>query len=485
MRLLRSAGWLVALVMALGTAPALAADRSYETLPDTDLPGFDYQVMEGVSLNACQTACVDDNICRAFTYNSKSKWCFLKGAAGEPVSFKGATSGTIKQSPMPEVTDAVRQAEIPFPASDLVDGARGFARGLASSDPAPKGISYADLVTAGDDAVAQSNPAGAMVSYRQALGLNGNDPALWLKFGDLALTKATEEAGKNNYSQAYDFGIAGTYAAMNAFLRSVSVDERATALAMLGRGLERREMWREAIATYRTSLALVDNRELAQRLDEVVAQRGFRITSNEVDSEAETPRICVVFSETLASDADYSNYVVVRDAPTVSIEPESSQICLSGVEHGRRYALTVRSGLPSASGEKLRNDAELSVYVPNRSPFVGFANNAYVMPAGLGGGLPITSINAESADLVIYRIGDRSIATAVRNGLFRRTLDQYSAEDVANQSGEQIWEGQVDLTQTTPNEMSTTAIPVSEVLTNLQPGAYVITAKVSNEPQQE
>jgi hypothetical protein len=176
MRLLRSAGWLVALVLALGVAPVSAADRSVETLTDTDLPGFDYQVLEGVSLDACQSACIDDKICRAFTFNSKSKWCFLKGRAGEPASFKGATSGTIKQSPMPEVTDAVRQAELPFPATDLVDGARNFARGLAASDPAPKGIAYADLVAAGDEAVAQSNPAGALVSYRQALASTATIP---------------------------------------------------------------------------------------------------------------------------------------------------------------------------------------------------------------------------------------------------------------------------------------------------------------------
>ncbi|HQZ11380.1 MAG TPA: alpha-2-macroglobulin family protein [Devosia sp.] len=482
MRLLRSAGWLVALVMAFGFSPAMAQDRSYETLPDTDLPGFDYAIEKDVTLKACQTACVGDRMCSAFTYNSKSKWCFLKGAAGEPVAFKGATSGTIKQS---QASVEERLAELPFPAQDIVNGARGFAKDLAASDPAPKGIAFADLVAAGDEAVAQQNPAGALVSYRQALGINGNDPSLWMKLADLTLTRAEEEAKNNNSSQAYDFGVTGTYAAMNAFLGSQSVDERATALAALARGLERREMWRESIATYRTSLALVDNAELAQRLDDVVAQHGFRITSNEVDSEAATPRICVVFSDPLAADTDFSNYVVVRDAPTVSIEPESNQVCLTGVEHGRRYAVTVRSGLPSQNGEELRNDADLSIYVPDRSPFVGFANNAYVMPAGLGGGLPITSINAEAADLVIYRIGDRSIATAVRNGLFQRTLDQYSAEDVANQNGEKIWEGQVDLTQTTPNEMSTTAIPVSDVLTDLQPGAYVITAKVSDEPQQE
>ena len=161
-------------------------------------------------------------------------------------------------------------------------------------------------------------------------------------------------------------------------------------------------------------------------------------------------------------------------------KPSRARSASTGVEHGRRYHIKLRAGLPSADGESLRKDVELNVYVPDRSPFVGFANNAYVMPAGLGGGLPITSVNAETADVVIYRIGDRSIATAVRNGIFQGTLDGYSAEDVANQYGEKIWEGQVDLAQGAPNAMidhrhsgGRRARPTS------QPGAYVVTAKVA------
>ena len=96
---------------------------------------------------------------------------------------------------------------------------------------------------------------------------------------------------------------------------------------------------------------------------------------------------------------------MVQGAPQVAVETEQSQLCLTGVRHGQRYQIRVRSGLPSAAGEQLRADAELNVYVPDRTPFVGFANNAYVMPAGLGGGLPITSVNAKSADIAIYRFG--------------------------------------------------------------------------------
>src|SRR5690606_4270512 len=143
------------------------------------------------------------------------------------------------------------------------------------------------------------------------------------------------------------------------------------------------------------------------------------------------------------------------------------------------YALTIRAGLPSADGEVLPANVELNVYVPDRTPFVAFANTAYVMPAGLGGGLPITSVNATSADVAIYRIGDRSIAAAVRNGIFQNDLSGYSAEDIAFQYGDKTFEGTVDLATGEANAMVTTAIPVSEALSGLQPGAYVVTAKVT------
>ncbi len=478
-RLLGSAGWLFAmLVLAFNIGGAIAQDRAISLMPGTDLPGFDYSVVKNTTLDACSAACADDRICRAFTFNEKAKWCFLKGAAGPETAFTGATSGKVDPA-AEQALVAERQAELPFPASDLVYYAQYFAQQLPSTDVPPQNLSYDDLVSAGDDAAATGNSAAANVSYRQALALNRNDPALWLKLVDVQIDRADADLRNNNSSSAYDFAQTATWSATNAFLLSESVAERAKALARLAAGFERRTMWRESIATYRASIALVDDAGLQGRLDQVVAEHGFRIASNEVDSEAADPRICVVFSDPLpAGDTDLSSYIVVDGAPQVAVETEQSQLCITGVRHGQRYSIRVRSGLPSANGEQLRADAELNVYVPDRSPFVGFANNAYVMPAGLGGGLPITSVNAETAEVVIYRIGDRSIATAVRNGIFQRTLDGYSAEDVASQHGEKLWEGEVDLARAEPNQMTTTAIPVSDALKDKLPGAYVITAKV-------
>jgi uncharacterized protein YfaS (alpha-2-macroglobulin family) len=483
MQKLLQAVWVLwgALVVVVGLSGIAVAESQVTRLEGIDLPGFDYDIRKNVDLEACEAACVGDRICRAYTFNENAGWCFLKGSSAAEQPFKGAVSGKVSPVPSPAVTAAVRQAEIPFPSQGIVDSARYFASTLPTSDAAPANVGYADLIASGDLAIEQRNLAAAIVPYRQALGINGNDPALWFKLARAQIDRAEATAGQ---SESYDLSVTATYSAVNGLLLADGRGERAEALSLLARALERREMWSQSIATYRASIALVDDADLVARLDKVVAEHGFRVVSTQVDSEAATPRICAVFSEGLpGGETDMSQYVVVADAPQVAVETADSQVCLTGVDFGKRYAIKLRSGLPSANGETLRADVDLNVFVPDRSPFVGFANTAYVMPARLGGGLPITSVNAETAEVVIYRIGDRSIATAVRNGLFQRTLDGYSAEEVANQSGEQVWAGEVDLAAAAANVMTTTAIPVSEVLAHRQPGAYVITAKVKGSNQ--
>ncbi len=479
--MMRSVVVLGATLVAILASGALAQQSRTELLPGIDLPGFDYAVQQNTTIGACQAACEDDNLCRAFTFNTEANWCFLKSGSADEVPFAAASSGRVSHGASPEEITAARQTELPFPAADLIDAARRFAAELEQTDPPPPNASYADLVAEGRAAAAEANPAAAMLNLRQALAINGNDPAVWLELAELALTQADAVAGQSEGDNSYDLGVVGTSAALNGFLASEGEAERAYGLSLLGRGLARREMWREAIATYRASIALANDPATAERLEQAVAEHGFRVVSHEVDAEAVSPRICVVFSDPLpAGDTDLTPFVMVENAPTLAVETETSQICLDGAEHGRRYEIRLRAGLPSADNETLRKDVALSVYVPDRSPFVGFANNAYVLPAGLGGGLPISSINAETAEAVIYRIGDRSIAAAVRNNVFRGTLTGYSAETVANDYGEKLWEGEVDLATGARNAMTTTALPVADVLAGVAPGAYVITARVKD-----
>ncbi len=471
----------LALVLALG-APAMAADQKITLLDNTDLPGFDYSIIRDTDLDACSAACAEDNICRAFTFNSQSDWCFLKGTAGEPTEFSGATSGRVSRAPSPAVTEAVRQAELPFPAQGIIDTARSFALTLPETDTPPPKVTYAGLVESAQEAVAVDNQAAAIVAYKQALAINANDRAIWQALAQAALSQAEVVKGQAEGDGGSSLAYLASSTAMNAFLRSTEVQDRADSLAALANALEYREMWREVIATYRLSLKLSPNEAVEAHLDDVVAQNGFRITDHVVDAEAASPRICAIFSSPLPySTIDLSAYVVVADMPQASVEAEETQICVEGLLHGGRYAIRLRAGLPSTDGEELLKDVVLEVYVPDRSPFVGFANDAYVMPAGLGGGLPITSVNADVAQVMIYRIGDRSIATAVRDGIFQGSLTEYDAEDIAARVGEQVWQGEVDLARGEANELTTTAIPVADTIGQMEAGAYVITAKIKDE----
>ena len=113
---------------------------------DTDLPGFDYQINKGTTLEKCQAACVGDNLCRAFTFNTKTKWCFLKGDVAQPAAFSGATSGTLTLVPSSADLEKTRLGDLPFPAQDLLDSAKYFAGQLPTTNPPPKDLLYTDLV---------------------------------------------------------------------------------------------------------------------------------------------------------------------------------------------------------------------------------------------------------------------------------------------------------------------------------------------------
>ena len=353
----------LALVLALGASgAAMAADQKITLLENIDLPGYDYSIIRNTDLDACRAACAEDNICRAFTFNGETNWCFLKGAVGEETEFAGATSGRVSRAPSPAVTEAVRQAELPFPAQSIIDTARSFARGLPQTDAPPPKVTYAGLVQSAEEAVAADNQVAAIVAYRQALAVNANDGAVWQALAQAALKQAELVAGQAEGDNSYDLAQLATSAAMNAFLRSTDVVDRANALAALANGMEYRQMWREVIATYRLSLKLSPNEAVEAHLDDVVAQNGFRVVDHVIDAEAASPRICAVFSSPLPyATTDLSAFVVVADTPAASVEAEQEQICIEGVLHGGRYEIRLRAGLPSVDGEELLKDVVLDI----------------------------------------------------------------------------------------------------------------------------
>ena len=62
---------------------------------DVDFPGGDLRSIFDTSLEACESACLAQTQCGAFTYNTRNSSCFLKSGQLGRSDYAGAFSGEV------------------------------------------------------------------------------------------------------------------------------------------------------------------------------------------------------------------------------------------------------------------------------------------------------------------------------------------------------------------------------------------------------
>lgn len=470
---------LVFVAFALACGVSAAAERELAVTAGVDYFGRDYSTLRSVSLDDCKMACRTDSRCKAFTYNVRAQWCFLKESFAEARPFDGAISGRVVEGEStPQQAMATRAAELGFLPGGALEEARTLAEHLANAAP-PK-TDVGTLIGQARSALQAKQPEHAAGLYGQALRLAPDDLRLWM-----GLAAASEAAEPSDWQARRRFQQQATSAAVNAYLRTRDEAGRAGALALLGRTLAERKQWRSAIRATRASLALVDDAKVRAAYDTLVAEHGFRITGHKVDANTASPRICIQFSDKLATQsAGLSDFVRVADRTDLPIEPEDKQICIDGVRHGERYRVLVREGLPAADGERLVKSADLDIYVRDRAPMVRFLGRAYVLPKGGDAAIPVVSVNTDLLDAQVYRIGDRSLTQAMADGVLQKQLGQWEIERIQDRTGERVWTGRVEVKSALNREV-TTAVPVGALVQDLEPGIYAMTARAHNAPDDE
>ena len=93
----------------------------------------------------------------------------------------------------------------------------------------------------------------------------------------------------------------------------------------------------------------------------------------------------------------------------------------STAEHGQRYNINLRAGLPSTVKETLPKSAEFNIYVRDRRPFVRFTGRAYVLPRTGQRGIPVVSVNTPAVSVDVFRIGDRNLINTVIDNDFQQS----------------------------------------------------------------
>jgi alpha-2-macroglobulin len=360
-------------------------------------------------------------------------------------------------------------ADKAFKRDDLADQAIKLEAQI-KSEAGPVAKTSATLRTDADAAFKRNDFRTGLQILGQIAATSPEDAANWLRLARTIFQIKTSNASEQTFLMER-----ASTAAYLAYQRAGNAGEEADALAVLGRTLSERKLWRPALDSLRLSLDMREVADVRGQYERLRDEHGFRLLDYTVDSDSASPRACFQFSEELAKRTDFAPFLALAGTDKPALSAEGKQLCVDGLKHGERYNINLRAGLPSQVKEGLPKSAEFNVYVRDRKPFVRFTGRAYVLPRTGQRGIPLVSVNTPAVTVNVFRIGDRNLINTVIDSDFQKPLSSYQLSDLGDQRGVKVWSGELT-TATTLNQDVTTAFAVDQALGDLQPGVYVMTA---------
>ncbi|WP_420569150.1 alpha-2-macroglobulin family protein [Thalassovita sp.] len=460
--------------MASGLAADVIPDKRLIVSRDMDFYGADVAQLFDTTYKACVNLCLSNDDCKAFTFNGKSNACFAKSEISERQPYEGAWSAQVVLNDAKIIALGQKRApDLGFVGASDMSKATDLAQRIGGMHPSGDYEPQA-MLDAARARRADQDWLNAMLWTGAAITqLDRSD--LWAEYGRSALLIDT-----NKSSDKRKYADRARYASINAYLRAETVAQQVSALQVMADAMERSRRGRDMIHALRLAQDLQPNRaDIDDALEKAIGKYGFRITEHTVESDLANPRVCAEFSEPLVTKGiDYATYLRLPTTD-MAVEASGNQICLTGVDHGNRYRISFRKGLPAKSGETLIKDVELNFYVRDRSPSVSFPGRGYVLPRSTDAGLPIETVNLTEVDLTLRRVSDRNLLRAIQDSYFGRPLSTWEEQEFSSEIAEDIWTGKGEV-QMELNRDMTTRLPMGEVIADLPAGIYALTANQPN-----
>lgn len=438
---------------------------------NVDFYGADLSSLFDTTLSACRRSCLVDKKCQAFTFNSRSNSCFTKSGITDRQPYDGATSAEIMHTNAQVFSEApTRAAELAFLSTPDLERALVQAVNIGSVHPSGH-LTVESMLEFAQRRRVDNDPLNAMRWIGGAVSQSDASDQ-WVEYARLSLGIKT-----NNSSERRKYKSRALTATINGYLRAQNQGARINALMVMAEALEKSGRGHDMVFALRLAQTIQPRQDIVVALENAVAKYGFRITEHRVENNLSSPRICAEFSEPLVkSGFDYTPYLRLPDQ-NIAVQASDRQICLDGVEHGKRYKVTFRKGLPAQSGETLIKDVQLALYVRDREPKISFNGRAYVLPKTADVGIPIETVNLDSVDLTLRRVSDRNLLRAIQDNYFGRPLSYYDDKNFASEIAEDIWKGTGEVANSL-NRNVVTRLPMGEVLNGLDAGIYALTARV-------
>ncbi len=202
----------------------------------------------------------------------------------------------------------------------------------------------------------------------------------------------------------------------------------------------------------------------------------FEFRRLEIDTSKDAAEACLVFTGDLQSGGDiqYQDYIRIEPQTRVGLRVQGARLCMAGLRFDREYAVTVKKGLPSASGKALAEDETVPVELRDRPAVISFGGGI-LLPRQGSDGLPIKTINVDELDLTVVRVNDRLLSQLSEGLLDQRLLYGYEQDQLINRQGEQVWQGTMSV-DALRNEEVTTVFPIRRAIEERKPGIYLVIA---------
>ncbi|HEY0106246.1 MAG TPA: MG2 domain-containing protein, partial [Rhizomicrobium sp.] len=202
----------------------------------------------------------------------------------------------------------------------------------------------------------------------------------------------------------------------------------------------------------------------------------FAFRRLEVDTTKPQAEACLVFTRSLDASGrtHYEDYFSIDPKVKVASHVVDDRLCIAGLDFNTTYQLTLKSGLPAATGEKLAEDETVPVELRDKPSLVRFSGGI-ILPRENADGVPVTTVNIVKLRLKVVRVGDRLLSQIESGTVDETTLYNWKDTDLESSQGALVWQGTMDVANV-KNDSIVTLVPIHDILKGKPPGAYVLLA---------
>lgn len=189
---------------------------------------------------------------------------------------------------------------------------------------------------------------------------------------------------------------------------------------------------------------------------------------------------CLIFNDemnALQNQNILKKYLTLKDsngADFSSFSPFISdrKLCLSGLNFGENYSLTIKKGIEGFISKTTDKDLSVKFKTADAQSSVSFTNGL-ILPINNSDSININSINMQSFKLSVFRIATSDIPRASLFTLLENRLDKWQINSLVDNYGEFI-QSKVYKLPNKKNEKQTTTVNIRDFKKNLKDGLFVL-----------